>query len=338
MSEEPKFDTTTEVLAPSAIMSLERAAIDCQVATAHAYPRSLEVFKRRARDMATLDLPTAESCIYSRPVGGGKTAEGASIRLAEIVAASYGNLRVAARIVEQTPRYVKCEGVAHDLESNYAGKSECIEPTVTKGGEPYSEGQRAVVAKACLAKAYRDAVFKVVPKALCKSVIDAAVGVINKQIVSLEDRRKRVKDWLKQIKVDDRRVFTLLQIKGWSEVTDDHLITLTGLKTAINDGETTADEAFPLVPSKPLFKDKEPADGKAPTDKPAEKGNQKAQTSVDELCKKDNVSHVALLDFLKTVGMIGEEVKKLEDLEPAVAATIVTQWNEIVGKMNEVPQ
>jgi hypothetical protein len=240
-----------EFLAPSVITSIERAQIDSQVATAHAYPRSLEMFKKRAHNMATLDLQTAESCIYSRPVGGGKTAEGASIRFAEIVAACYGNLRVASRIIEQTPRYVKCEGVAHDLESNYAGKSECIEPTVTREGNPYSESQRAVVAKACLAKAYRDAVFKVVPKALCKSIIEAARAVINKEVATIEQRRDRARQWLKQIKVSDDRVFAVLGVKGWSEVTDDQLLVLTGLKTAINEQDTTVEEAFPVAAKTP---------------------------------------------------------------------------------------
>jgi hypothetical protein len=240
-----------EFLAPSVITSIERAQIDSQVATAHAYPRSLEMFKKRAHNMATLDLQTAESCIYSRPVGGGKTAEGASIRFAEIVAACYGNLRVASRIIEQTPRYVKCEGVAHDLESNYAGKSECIEPTVKTDGTPYSESQRAVVAKACLAKAYRDAVFKVVPKALCKSIIEAARAVINKEVATIEQRRDRARQWLKQIKVSDDRVFAVLGVKGWSEVTDDQLLVLTGLKTAINEQDTTVEEAFPVAAKTP---------------------------------------------------------------------------------------
>jgi hypothetical protein len=153
---------------------------------------------------------------------------------------------------------VKCEGVAHDLESNYAGKSECIEPTVKQDGTPYSESQRAVVAKACLAKAYRDAVFKVVPKALCKSVIDAARAVINKEVATIEQRRDRAKQWLKQIKVEDARVFAVLGVKGWTEITDDQLLVLTGLKTAINEQDTTVEEAFPVAAKAPEFYGRQP--------------------------------------------------------------------------------
>jgi len=340
-------------------MSIERAQIDSQIATAHAYPRSLELFKKRALSMATLDVPTAESCIYSRPVGGGKTAEGASIRLAEIVAASYGNLRVAARIVEQTERWVKCEGVAHDLESNYAGKSECMEPTVKANGDPYSESQRAVVAKACLAKAYRDAVFKVVPKALCKSVIDAAIGVISKQVVSLEDRRKRVRDWLKSIKVEDRQVFNVLGVKGWSEVTDDHLITLTGLKTAINDEETTIDEAFPKVVSTPVFTQKTseqagggnkeasaPPAGGADSPKgetlpvnPPAAPSAETETPVKKLrrlCREAGIKESVMLEFLHGIGSIEQEIGTFEEVALQSAPTVtmlIDQWADISAKI-----
>jgi hypothetical protein len=268
-------ENNVEVLPPSSVMALERAQIDSQIATARAYPRSLEIFKKRATNMVTLDLETAESCIYSRPVGGGKVAEGESIRMAEIVAASYGNIRVAARVVEQTERYVKCEGVAHDLESNYAGKSECVESTVDKNGAPYSERQRALTAKVCLAKCYRDAVFKVVPKALCKSISMAARGVISKEVATLEQRQKRAKEWLKQIKVEDARVFALLGVKGWSEITDDHLITLTGLRTAINENDTTVADAFNQTSAKPEFNKEKSEAGKAeilPADEPPMRG------------------------------------------------------------------
>lgn len=241
-----------EVLTPSALESIERASVDVQVSTAHRFPRSLEQFKKRAMDMVQQDLETAESCIYSRPVGKGddgkqKYAEGASIRMAEIVAACYGNIRVGARIVEQTERYVKAEGVAHDLESNYAAKSEAMESTVKRNGQPYDERMRIVVAKAALSKALRDAVFRVVPKALCKSVYDAAQKVIAGQAKTLDQRRKAVQQWLATIKVDDARTFAALGVNGWSEIGEQQLLTLTGLKTGIKDNELTVDEAFPHV-------------------------------------------------------------------------------------------
>lgn len=278
---------TMEVLPPSALQALERAHIDVQVSTAHQYPRSLELFNKRALQMATLDQETAESCIYVRPVGKKKNekgqwvqefAEGASIRLAEIVATSYGNIRVASRIVEQTERYVKCEGVAHDLETNYAGKSESFEPTVTREGKPYSEGMRAVVAKAALSKAYRDAIFKVVPRALCKRIYEAAKKA-SAGGLTIEQRRNKVKAWLGGKQIDEARMFAALGVNGWNDVGESELNTLTGIKSSIADGDTTFEEAFPIAgPSgerKPETTGHTQATGT--TGKPAEKPNGKPQ-------------------------------------------------------------
>lgn len=268
-------EVPVEVLQPSALHQLERAMIDTQVATAHQYPRSIAQFKQRAMGMATMDEETAESCMYSRPVGKEqnaqgkwvqKFAEGASIRLAEIVAASYGNIRVASRIIEQTDRYVKVEGIAHDLESNYAAKSEVVESTVKKDGTPYSEGQRNVVAKAALSKAFRDAIFKVVPKAMCKTVYDAAKGIALGKGKTMQQRIAKLQGWLKMLKVDEARVFAALGVQGWADIGEKELETLAGVYTAIKDGEVKPEDAFPEIAKTPKFEG--PEAPKAATEPP----------------------------------------------------------------------
>ena len=60
---------TAEKTETVALYLLQKAEIDSQIATAHAFPRSLDIFKKRATEMATLDVETAGSCIYRRPVG-----------------------------------------------------------------------------------------------------------------------------------------------------------------------------------------------------------------------------------------------------------------------------
>src|SRR6267142_3715512 len=187
MNDNESQESPLEVMQPSAVQAMEAASIDIQIKTAHAYPRSMKSFKERGLAMVCMDEDTAESCIYVRPVGKElvsgkwveKMAEGPSIRCAEIVAACYGNIRVFARIIEQTERYVKCAGFAHDLESNSAGGAEVTESTVKGNGEPYSERQRALVAKATQSKAYRDAIFRIVPRALAKPLIEAAKRIIS---------------------------------------------------------------------------------------------------------------------------------------------------------------
>lgn len=336
-------ESNVEVLAPSVVESLERAAIDVQVSTAHAYPRSLKKFQTRALDMATLDEATAESCIYCRPVGKEKNAEGqfvekyaegASIRLAEIVAASYGNIRVASRVIEQTERMVRCEGVAHDLESNYAGKSEVMEATVTKEGKPYSERQRMLIAKVCLAKAYRDAVFKVVPMALCKTVIDAAKNVIAKTDKPIEERRKAVQAWVAKIGIDEKRVFAALEVNGWSEVGNDHLIKLTGIKTAMKEEGIKIDDAFPADPvTKPnipgMFeKDKE------------KKPEQPVDTLTDLRARlaKEGITEATAIAYMRQLGIADETLANLTEIQemaPKAIVALVEAWKTNVPAMKK---
>jgi hypothetical protein len=249
MSDPKPEPTELEVVPPSANEAIESAAINSQIATAKRYPRSLQAFKQRATDMACIDEETAESCLYRRPVGmkdgQQQYAEGMSVRMAEIVGASYGNLRVQSQIVEQTERFVRARGTAIDLESNFASSSEVIESTVKKDGRPYDERMRIVIAKSALAKARRDATFSVVPRALAKPVETAVRKLLMGDTETLTKRREKVVAWIGKLGIDPKRVYAALGIKGESDLGMEQLEALTGIRTAIRDNEVTLDEAFP---------------------------------------------------------------------------------------------
>jgi hypothetical protein len=235
----------------SALSAMEKAHIDIQISTAHAYPRSIDRFKNNAIAIATIDEDTAASCLYRRPVGkeNGREvyAEGMSVRMAEIVGSQYGNLRVSSHIVEQTPRQIVAEGVAHDLETNFAAKSQVVEVTVDRKGNPYSERMRVVIVKAALAKARRDATFMVVPKALAKPIEAAVKGLLFGNQKSLSARRENIAKWINTLGIDKGRVFAALGVVGLDDIGPGECETLTGLKTALVDKDLSIDEAFPPI-------------------------------------------------------------------------------------------
>jgi len=250
-----EMPVSVELLAPEAsrmtemLAAVEKSSIDIQVATAHRFPRSLDLFFKRAMDMVGRDEETAQSCLYRRPVGqeeGGKMkyAEGKSVRLAEIVSSAYGNIRVAARVVEITERYVRAQGVAHDMENNVYAATEVVESTVTSKGKPMSERMRLVTAKAAQSKARRDATFQVVPQALCRKLEEKAreVALGGK---TLEQRREALLQWINLLGIEPKRVWTALGLMGIEDVGAEELETLTGLRTSIKEGDVTVDEAFP---------------------------------------------------------------------------------------------
>ena len=149
----------THMPAPTLAMSLARAEIDQQIATAHAYPRSIDRAKKNILTLATLDEETAEECIYALPRGG-KPIKGPSARFSEIIASQWGNCRVAARVthVDRTEKFVEAEGVFHDLETNTAWSAKVRRRISDKHGKLLSDDMIIVTGNAACSIAKRNAV------------------------------------------------------------------------------------------------------------------------------------------------------------------------------------
>jgi hypothetical protein len=243
-----------EVVPLTAIEAITRAEVDIQISTAKKYPRVLSEFKRRALAMVTLDEETAASCLFRltrKSKDGIKVIEGESIRMAEIVAATYGNMRSAAQIVEQTPRYVKVRAVSHDLETNNLIAVEKMARTTYKDGQPYNDDMAIMIANATISKALRDAIFRVVPRSMIRSITDEARKVAIGTAATLAARRSKAVVWARSLKIDMARVWAVLEVKGEEDIGLDQLEALTGLRTAIRDGEQTVDDTFPAIADTP---------------------------------------------------------------------------------------
>src|SRR5690625_5388697 len=93
--------------------------IDVQIATAHRYPRSITDFQRDALTLATLDEDVASSMFYALPRAD-KTIEGPSARLAEVVASTWGNLRVESDIEAIDEKMITAVATCIDLQKNIA--------------------------------------------------------------------------------------------------------------------------------------------------------------------------------------------------------------------------
>jgi hypothetical protein len=243
-------------LAPiNAIESVSRAEIDQQISTAKRYPRKLNEVKQEMVEMATLDEETAASCFYSLPRGG-KNIQGPSIRLAEIALSCYGNIRAGTRIIETvvdgSSPYVAIQAVCHDLQKNIAvmiEKRRRIVGKKSKGGI-IDEDDINLAANAGSAIAFRDAMFKVIPGILLRPVYEAARKVAIGDAKTLSDRRVRAVEAFQKMGVPADRVLSSIGKTKIDEVTLEDLETLIGTFTAIKEGSTTIENAFPPVPPK----------------------------------------------------------------------------------------
>jgi hypothetical protein len=334
-----------EVVQPSAVEAINRAEVDVQIATAHRFPRSLAKFIKRATEMATLDEEVAKSCIYKlkrRGEEGEKIIEGESIRLAEIVAASYGNMRIAAQITEQTPTRVTVRAVAHDLETNVLFAQEKVAKTVKRNGEPYSEDMQVIAANALVSKATRDAIFRVIPKSMVKSIKDAAKKVAIGDSTTLTERRTKAMAWAKSLGIEISRVFNTLGVKGESEIGLEQLETLIGLHTAIKEGDMTPEQAFPATGEeqpargqaaevKLPRKKREPKVEEKPAEQAPEPPKQEEAPPVQQAPPAPTSINTLFRENMESNGVALDDIKDLGDMKPNLASRAMAweKWEDI---------
>jgi hypothetical protein len=242
----PSTEVQLEVLQPTALESIERANVDMQISTAKKFPRSLARVKGRMMELATLDQETAESCFYKLNRQG-KSIEGPSIRLAEIAASSFGNIRYGARVIANDGKKITAQGFSHDLETNVYCAVEISRRITTRDGATYSEDMQIVTGNAACAIALRNAMFKVVPFALVKPIYEAAKSTAVGDIKTLAERRTRMLTKLAAMGIDAKRVCATVEKAGIEEIGLAELETLFGLYNAVKDGDQNVDEAFPTV-------------------------------------------------------------------------------------------
>ncbi len=236
-----------EVESPSVLATLNSSEINVQITTAKAYPRSLQAFQRDALTLATLDQETARSMFYVVPRDG-RNIEGPSVRLAEIVGSSWGNLRYGARVVDIDESFVTAQGMAFDLEKNLASTIEVRRQIKTKYGKRYSDDMIRTTANAAMSIALRNAIFKVVPFALVKKVYEQAKEVSLGKGLSMEKRRENALKALGSIGAKPADIYRLCNRRGLDDLTVDDLINLNGLYTAIKEGDTTWAEVLDGLP------------------------------------------------------------------------------------------
>lgn len=253
--------------------------LESQISAAQRFPRNVGKSFSEALQIATSDEEVAQSCLYSRPVGKddhGKQiyAEGMSIRLAEIVFSCWGNIELGARIIGTDEKTVTAQGIARDLEKNITASSEVVESILTKYGKRYSESQIIVTQKAAMAKARRDAIFQIIPRALCKQILDACKNYSVGKVQDISRRRSSAIEWASKIGVSKERLFAAIGVNSGEEINSEHLITLTGLKTSIKDGEIDVEEAFPVLQNE------------EPSEKPRQQKPELTEAILDQTNKK----------------------------------------------------
>ena len=238
-------NTSMESMDAGMVAVLQKAEIDTQIQTAKRFPRSIRRFVDEATEMVTLSEKIAGECIYALPRDG-KTIEGPSARFAEVIVSAWGNSRSGARVIDDSGDFIIAQGVMHDLERNVAITYEVRRRITDKSGKRFKPDMIGVTANAACSIALRNAILKGVPKAFWSDMYDAARKTAIGDAKTLVNRRAEAIAHFQKMGVDEKAICATLGVQGKEDIGLDELATLRGLATAIKEGDTTVDQAFPV--------------------------------------------------------------------------------------------
>jgi hypothetical protein len=243
-----KKDQEGAFTVPSIIERQHKTEFEAQLELARKSPRSIGRFLEEITAMATINEEIAESCIYALPRGG-KPIEGPSVRLAEMALSAWGNCKAASRIIEDDGKMVTAQGVFIDFQRNNCVSVEVKRRVTDRNGKRFSDDMIVVTSNAACAIAYRNVVFKAIPSAFIKKAYSEAKNVAIGTVETLSHKRAQVMDYFAKMGIFEERVLASVGAKTIDEIDLEKIGVLRGLATALKDGDTTPEEAFPEVSS-----------------------------------------------------------------------------------------
>lgn len=332
------------------ISDITRAEIDIQISTAKKYPRSLAAFRQDALSMATSDKEVAASCFYKlkrKGEDGPQFIEGPSVRLAEIVANAWGNLRYGARIIAENKDEVIAQGVAHDLEKNVFSTIEVSRRITRKDGTRFGHDMIQVTKNAACSIALRNAIFKTVPFTYAKAIYEKAKQTAVGTAKTLGERRQEMLSQFSKMSVTKEQVVKFLEVPSIEDIGLAEVETMIGVHTAIKNGDTTVDEQFkpdkPPADEMPKARSGKPPEGQAAVEpkQTAAVSEQAAPVSTQEMADEPAISEAhakninKILDthklrevFLKHIKEV-YGIEKVEDIKASWLSDIMARINAL---------
>lgn len=233
---------------PDMLAALNASEIDMQIATAHKFPRNVEKSLARIKELAIQDPDTAADCFYvlHRKSADGEEVDidGLSVRMAEIIAGSWGNLRVASRIIGNDGKTITAQAVCHDLETNFAISVEVKRRITTKKGFTFSEDMQVVTGNAASAIARRNAILTVVPKAVTAKVVAEIKEVAFGQALDVPKSRQMMITYYQKLGITTEQILHYLEVDCVDNIKKEHILRMRATTQAIKEGTTTLEETF----------------------------------------------------------------------------------------------
>lgn len=328
----------------------ERSMLDVDVARGVAEIQgAMVVAKKFPRDqmaaynriMRTCERYTlAERALYNYPKGD-KTVRGPSIRLAEAIAQNWGNIRFAIDEVEQHEGYSIVKAYAWDIETNtFVSKTFTVNHEIMlKGGKKKALTDPREIYELCAnmgARRMRACILAVIPGDVVEAATDRCKETILKKEkgVPIIDRIRKMSAAFEKLGVTTAMLEGRFRHKV-EVISEEELIELRGIYTALTDGEGRIEQYFDRAPAggeapKDLEKKQpEETSGAATEPKTAEPPKEPAnQTSEAATAQTPPATSDAPADSTKAKG----RKAKTKEEEPAKAAAQPTAQNQTAAK------
>jgi hypothetical protein len=218
-------------------VALAAAVLDKRIITARQFPRSIARFKAEAGGLLSEDIETARSAEYSKPVGGGSV-RGPSVRLTEIACMCWGNMEVEIQEPMINERSVTVQAFAWDLERNIRLPGIATTSILKADGTRYAPHMVETAVVATAAKARRNAILAVIPRAYINDLLETAKQVAQKHQKPLEEVRQSMLDYFaRTYKVESQQVFNYLTVTGVEDIKQEHIEELRAVVEALKEGE-----------------------------------------------------------------------------------------------------
>lgn len=214
------------------------------IKSARLFPRDIKKSLEEAKELVRSSEEISDSCIFSlqrKKYENNKQKifyiTGPSVRLAEIVAHTFGNIETKARISQNDGFQITAEACCRDLEKGVIYFSE-VKKNI-KGGS-YSDEMKAILENASMSKAIRNCIFKVIPRAYINNIYEECLNSLNEKNKYLRKLFER----FEQLGIKTETIINFYEKSSINDFSRNEIAQLIGIGNAIKDGSLEAHEAF----------------------------------------------------------------------------------------------
>lgn len=269
--------------------SREMAEVQAAVVMARRFPRDEIRAVEKIRNACS--RPTlAESAVYQYSRGGSDVS-GPSIRLAEAIASSWGNLQFGVREVEQRNGESTCEAFAWDVESNtrVVKSFKVSHIRHTKKGDTILTDPRDIYEMVANqgARRVRACILGIIPGDVVEDAVRQCETTLNAKADTTPEGLKKVADAFAAYGVTVKQLEARIQ-RRWDSITAAQVVGLRKIIVSLRDGMSKPEDWFEPI-AKDEAKPSESAKPKKLRDALKPAASQESVAATDSACAPSEV-------------------------------------------------